>query len=68
MVCRIFTLIDRGEWSKAENTRLHRMLRKWQRRAEGKDFLFMFVGNRPGRPPRHLAAKIKFMEVYQHEK
>ncbi len=68
MVCRILSLIDRGEWSKAENTRLHRMLRKWQSRTEGKDFRFMFVGNRPGRPPRHLAAKIKFMEVYQHEK
>ncbi len=41
--------IDRGGWTRAENRRLHKMLKKWTLRLEGKDVRFRIGGNTKGR-------------------
>lgn len=56
---RLIGLIERGGWSASECASLHALVKRWQRRAAGQDRRFNLVGNRPGRLPRDLEARIK---------
>ena len=56
---RVVSLIERGGWSASECAGLHVLAKRWRRRASGQDARFNLVGNRTGRLPRTLEARLK---------
>lgn len=58
-VKHIQRVMERGAWTRNENTILREMLKIWTRRADGLDARFNKVGNRRGRLPRHVEREIQ---------
>lgn len=56
---KLVAVIEQGGWSHNEQTALADMERKWRRRARGEDARFVLAGNRAGRLPKSVEARVE---------
>lgn len=59
---KIVSVIERGGWTRNEQTALGSLERKWRQRARGEDARFVLAGNRPGRLHRTVERRVRALK------